>query len=862
MQTLNKFVVVAALLLFCSLPMQSNAQALNAANYEWKNAVIGGGGFVTGVTFSEAQQHLIYARTDVGGAYRWDSSSQTWIQLMNWMGAGQDSLGNVESIAADPADAQRVYIVGGESDITRVMRSTDQGRTFTLITPPFRVSGNGPGRSKGERLVIDPNSTNILFYASRSQGLFKSTDYGSTWSSVSGFPVTTTADGTGINFIIFQRTSATPGNATNVIYAGVSRMGNSLYRSTNGGNSWQLVSGAPTTLQPIEAGLDGNAVLYISYSDAAGPNGISTGAVWKYHTVSGQWTNINPPAGQGGFGGLAVDKNRPGTLMVATVNRWWPQDDVYRSTDSGASWRRIDDNAARDVADAPYVGVGGARPGNWIFNLRIDPFNSNRAMHVTGAGIWSSENVTNNDSNQRTDWKFLVRGIEESGAYDLISPPSSAPLLSVLGDIGGFRHDSLTVAPASFFQPPGWGTGTGIDFAQNNPNIVVRSYWGGANGAYSGDNGRTWTAFASSPSSAGNHGDKIAISPNGGNIVWAVENDVPYRSTDNGASWTRSTGIPNWFYSLKSDRVNSNKFYAYHNPSGYMYVSTNGGASYAQAGFVQSGGWYRMATNPWVEGDLWVPMWDGLYRSTNSGQTFSKLSNVQEAVSVTLGKAAPGNSYPTVFIQARINNQWGYFASVDAGGTWNRINTDQHQYGYPGGSFLVADQSTYGRVYFSTHCMGVAYGQLIGGGGNGLAPGRYRIVARHSGKALDVNGGSTADGANVQQWTYSAAPHQQWDVTSAGSGIYRISVVNSGKALETASASTANGVNVDIRAYTGASNQHWTITATSGGYYRVSPVSSSSSALDVAGNSTADGANVLQWNWSGSNNQQWMFQAP
>src|SRR4051794_25855902 len=48
----------------------SAAQAAGSQAYTWKNAQIGGGGFVPGIEFSPAQKDLIYARTDIGGAYR------------------------------------------------------------------------------------------------------------------------------------------------------------------------------------------------------------------------------------------------------------------------------------------------------------------------------------------------------------------------------------------------------------------------------------------------------------------------------------------------------------------------------------------------------------------------------------------------------------------------------------------------------------------------------------------------------------------------------------------------------------------------------------------------------------------------
>lgn len=41
------------------------------------------------------------------------------------------------------------------------------------------------------------------------------------------------------------------------------------------------------------------------------------------------------------YGGVAVDLQVPGTIMVAALNSWWPQGIIYRSKDSGATWTAI-----------------------------------------------------------------------------------------------------------------------------------------------------------------------------------------------------------------------------------------------------------------------------------------------------------------------------------------------------------------------------------------------------------------------------------------------------------------------------------------------------------------------------------------
>jgi hypothetical protein len=61
-------------------------QNIAARNYAWSNATWGSGGFVSGLIYHPTVRNLLYARTDVGGAYRWNATSQTWIPLNDDLG--------------------------------------------------------------------------------------------------------------------------------------------------------------------------------------------------------------------------------------------------------------------------------------------------------------------------------------------------------------------------------------------------------------------------------------------------------------------------------------------------------------------------------------------------------------------------------------------------------------------------------------------------------------------------------------------------------------------------------------------------------------------------------------------------------
>jgi hypothetical protein len=109
---------------------------------------MGGGGFVTGIITHPRQKGLMYARTDVGGAYRWDDSAQRWIPITDWMGMADASLTGIESITVDPNDPQRVYVAAGiyNGGNAAILRSDDQGKTFQRTDVPFKMGGNESGR--------------------------------------------------------------------------------------------------------------------------------------------------------------------------------------------------------------------------------------------------------------------------------------------------------------------------------------------------------------------------------------------------------------------------------------------------------------------------------------------------------------------------------------------------------------------------------------------------------------------------------------------------------------------------------------------------------------------------------------------
>ncbi|WP_236333052.1 X2-like carbohydrate binding domain-containing protein [Paenibacillus auburnensis] len=753
--------------LFTAFPAVTHAAASEA--YTWNSVVTGaGGGFVPGIIFNQTEPNLIYARTDIGGAYRWNQASGSWTSISDAVGWVDWNKNGVDALATDPINPDKVYMATGTytnswDDNGQIMRSSDRGNTWQSTALPFKVGGNMPGRSAGERLVIDPNKNSILFFGARSgNGLWKSTDSGVTWSKVSSFPNVGTYiqnptldygnDLVGLSWITFDKSTGTLGNATQTIYVGVADTASSIYRSTDGGATWSAVPGQPTGYLPHHGVLSSTGNLYITYSNGVGPYDGSKGEVWKFNTTTGAWTNISPSTGTDnwyGFGGLAVDAQNPNTVMVSSLNAWWPDEVIFRSTNGGATWSRIWDwgnypertyKFAMNITAAPWLDNGTTSSSldpspklGWMMgDLEIDPFNSNRMMYGTGATIYGTNNLGAWDTGGTVNISVMAKGVEETAVLGLISPPSGAHLITALGDVSGFRYDDVTAAPVKFQTSPSWATTTGIDYAELSPSYIVRV--GGADKektpsmksiGISNDGGSNWYMPNAEPSNgtittAGQ--GQVAVSASGNSILWSTSDIGVYYSKTSGNSWTASTGVPAGS-KIASDRVNPNKFYAFY--AGTFYVSTDGGATFtasAATGFPTNNvgslqpnqAQISIKAMPGIEGDIWfaggntVENKYGLWHSTNSGASFTKLSNVQEADLIGFGKAAPGQSYMALYTVAQIDGVRGVFRSDDAGTTWVRINDDAHQYAKINMA-ITGDPRIYGRVYLGTNGRGTLY---------------------------------------------------------------------------------------------------------------------------------------------------------
>lgn len=489
----------------------------------WQNVAIGGGGYVTGLVASPTGSG-IYARTDVGGAYRWDTANTKWRAITDSL--PNDSYNNgpsfgIGSVAVDPNNANRVFISAGKynysvpSGIYTCADTSVTNPVWTVIDSTIRLNGNSSSlKHTGERMIVDPYNSNVVYYGtdnvsvSGGRGL-KKYYYDTAWhSSTLTTPVVGDANA-GITFVAVDKNGGSVSDGTRTvakyIYAGVysaTAGSGGVYASSNGGAAWTKVTNVSVD-KPARGAVDSNGVLYVTYN----------GGVVKLARGATAFTSISPVASNN-YAALAVDPSVAGTVMAgefASPYRFW------RSINSGTSWVLMNRTIhAHEPDGTPSVTTDGKF--DHLASLMINPANLDEVWASEYGGVHRTPNIQ--DTTAASDWYELQKGMEEVVPLDLKSAPSGASLLSGLADANGFVHNDPSVRPllADKFDNHPYLSTTSLDFcvATSGSNtvwarvgdILSPAVDGILNkpGSVSLDDGKNWAVFGMLTSKAVTNG--------------------------------------------------------------------------------------------------------------------------------------------------------------------------------------------------------------------------------------------------------------------------------------------------------------------------------------------------------------------
>ena len=618
---------------------------------------------VTGV---RGKPDVYYFGSVNGGVWKTNDAGRTWKPIFD----GQP-VGSIGAIGVAPSNANVIYVGSGEVDMRSsisygngMYKSTDAGKTWAHI-------GLEDSRQIA-RIVVDPDDSEKVFVAAlghaygpnKERGVYRSNDGGKTWQQI-----LFKDEDTGAIDLAME-----PGNSKNMyaallqtrrppwsIYAPSKGPGTGLYRSKDGGEHWEQLTGHG--LPSEELGRMGIAFapsnpkrIYL-IADA------KEGGLYRSDDGGENWHRVSKDAriwGRGWyFCEVSVDSKDPDTVYV-------PNTSTYRSRDGGKTFTAIKgapggddyhqlwidpDNPQRMVLGCDQGVIvtrnGGETWSSW-YNQPTGQFyhvaTDNRFPYwVYGAQQDSGSAATPSRSNYRAlnfhDW----RPMEAGGESDYVAPDPVNPEIIYGGSVArqDFHNEEVQQIP---------------------PTLT-----------YPGDYRRTWTL-------------PLVFSEIDPHVLY-FSAQVLFRTADGGSSWQKISpdltredpGVPaNLDAATAADALPSKR----------------------------RGVIYTIAPSPTRAGEIWVGTDDGLVQLTrDEGKTWNdvtpkELTAWSKVTHIAASRFGVGRAYAAVD-RHRLEDMQAYlYRTNDFGKTWQRVSN-----GIPEGSFLNCvreDPKVTGLLYACT----------------------------------------------------------------------------------------------------------------------------------------------------------------
>ncbi len=641
---------------------------------------------------------------------------------LEWRNVGPHRGGRCVAVAGDPAQPLTFYFgsTGGG-----VWKTTDAGSTWCNVSDGFL------GTASVGALAVAPSDPNVLYVGmgettirgnvTHGDGVYTSTDGGATWRHCG---LTETRH--------IAKIRIHPTNPDLVYVAAFGHLfgpnaERGLYRSTDGGATWDNILHVSETAGAIDLSMDPHnpRLLYCTFWEASRtPYSLTSGGpgsgLWKSTDGGDTWTDISRapgfPTGVLGKIGVAVSPAQPGRVWALVEAE---AGGVYRSDNGGASWEKMSDGADQRQRPWYYMHIF-ADPQNpdviWIPNVQLwkstdagksfvevptphgddhdlwfDPTNSQRVIEGNDGGACVSFNGGASWStiyNQPTA-EFYHVTTDTRTPYRLYGAQQDNTTISTVS-----RSDNGAITWADCYTVGGGESGY-IAVRPDNPDIVYAgSYWLITRYDHRTRQSRNIMPWPENPMGWA-VGDlkyrfqwtfPIVISQHDHDTLY-VGGNVVFRSKDEGTSWE--------IVSPDLTRNDHSKM----GPSGGPITKDNTSVEYY-------GTIFAFAESPVQQGVLWAGSDDGLVHvSRDDGASWQNVTppDLPEWALVSIIDPSPFDAGAAYVAATRYKSDDFapyLYKTTDYGQTWTKI-TD----GIAGASFtrvVRADPARRGLLYAGT----------------------------------------------------------------------------------------------------------------------------------------------------------------
>jgi photosystem II stability/assembly factor-like uncharacterized protein len=594
-----------------------------------------------------------------------------------------------------------------------VFKSVDGGTSWLPIFDETSTMSIGD-------LVLDPTNPNIIYAGTGEvnggggsvtyggNGVYKSTDGGTTWNYL-GLASTE----------YISRIVVNPLNPQTVFLGAMGKLfgknsERGLYRSTDGGVTWEnklFISDSTGCIDVAVNAADPNIVYAAMWERIRKPDRLTYGGptCGLYRSTDGgeTWTELinGLPNNTPSLGriGISISSSSPNTLYAIYADNIGYFAGVYKSTNNGDSWTRTNDGALNSLFSS-Y--------GWWFGNIRVDPSNPNNVF-VMGLDVYKT-------TNGGSSWSYSSGSmhVDQHGMY--IHPAN--PNFIIAGNDGGVYKSTNAGASWAFItsMPITQFYTCDVDFQYPN------RYYGGTQ-----DNGTNRT-LTGNPNGwqqiYGGDGFYVLVDPSNNNYVYAEYQYGGFaRSTNGGNNFSyglngvSGTDRFNWSTPFVIDPTNPAKLYL---GTHRLYKTTNRAVSWTPispdltnglpTGNQVYGTITTIASAPSDTNVVYVGTDDGnVWVTLDGGTNWTKISNplpVRWITRVAVNPYDAMTAYVTLSGYRYDEYLPHVFRTTDAGANWQSISSNLPD--APVNDIVVDPDST-DRLYVGTD-VGVFFSDSLG----------------------------------------------------------------------------------------------------------------------------------------------------